>query len=165
MTNKQVESKKSRRKMQTKSKTLKNKIKRSGSRIGSRSVSNEKKSHIVQTFLEMLNTVKLYHWKTESYAQHKATDELYSKLNENIDTFVEILLGKDESRIKMVEKRSRLIDSENTKDFKSRIYEYREFLIDISKYFDQKRDTDLLNVRDEILGHINQFLYLMTFNK
>jgi DNA-binding ferritin-like protein len=165
MSNKTIESKKSRRKMRTKPRTLKNKLKRSGSRIGSRSVSNEKKSHIVQTFLEMLNTVKLYHWKTESYAQHKATDELYSKLNENIDTFVEILLGKDESRIKMVEKRSRLIDSENTKDFKSRIYEYREFLIDISKFFDQKRDTDLLNVRDEILGHINQFLYLMTFNK
>ena len=155
----------SRRKMRTKSRTLKNKIKRSGSRMGSRSVSNEKKSHIVQTFLEMLNTVKLYHWKTHSYAQHKATDELYSKLNENVDTFVEILLGKDESRIKMVEKRSRLIDSTNTKDFKDRIYEYREFLIDISKYFDQKRDTDLLNVRDEILGNINQFLYLMTFNK
>jgi DNA-binding ferritin-like protein len=157
--------KNSRRKMRTKSRTLKNKIKRSGSRIGSRSVSNEKKSHIVQTFLEMLNTVKLYHWKTESYAQHKATDELYSKLNENVDTFVEILLGKDESRIKMVEKRSRLIDSENTSDFKSKIYEYREFLIDISKYFDQKRDSDLLSVRDEILGNINQFLYLMTFNK
>jgi len=165
MSNKTINSKNSRRKMRIKSRTLKNKIKRSGSRIGSRTVSNEKKSHIVQIFLEMLNTVKLYHWKTHSYAQHKATDELYSKLNENIDTFVEILLGKDESRIKMVEKRSRLIDSENTSDFKSKIYEYREFLIDISKYFDQKRDTDLLNVRDEILGNINQFLYLMTFNK
>jgi len=126
---------------------------------------NETKAKIVQTFLEMLNTVKLYHWKTHSYAQHKATDELYKELNENIDTFVEILLGKDESRVKMVEKRSRLIDSVNTKDFKDRIYEYREFLIDISKYFNEKRDTDLLNVRDEILGHINQFLYLMTFYK
>lgn len=128
------------------------------------SITNEKKSRIVQTFLEMLNTVKLYHWKTHSYAQHKATDELYSKLNENIDTFVEILLGKDESRVKMVEKRCRRIDSENTSDFKGRIYEYREFLIDISKCFDVKRDTDLLNVRDEILGNINQFLYLMTFD-
>jgi DNA-binding ferritin-like protein len=167
MSHNTIKSKKNNTKSRTKSKprTLKNKIKRSGSRIVSQSVSNEKKSRIVQTFLEMLNTVKLYHWKTHSYAQHKATDELYSKLNENIDAFVEILLGKDESRIKMVEKRSRLIDSENTTDFKSRIYEYREFLIDISKYFDQKRDTDLLNIRDEILGNINQFLYLMTFNK
>jgi len=157
MPNKTLYLKKSSKKMRTRSRTLKKSFKKT--------LSNETKSRIVQTFLEMLNTVKLYHWKTHSYAQHKATDELYSKLNENIDTFVEILLGKDESRIKMVEKRSRLIDSENTNDFKSRIYEYREFLIDISKYFNEKRDTDLLNVRDEILGHINQFLYLMTFNK
>ena len=157
MPNKTIESNKSRRKMHRRSRTLKKSFKKP--------LPNETKSRIVQTFLEMLNTVKLYHWKTHSYAQHKATDELYSKLNENIDTFVEILLGKDESRVRMVEKRSRLIDSENTNDFKSRIYEYREFLIDISKYFNEKRDTDLLNVRDEILGHINQFLYLMTFNK
>jgi hypothetical protein len=149
-----------------KSKRLRRTIKNGGrSRSFSRSLSNDRKATIVQTFLEMLNTVKLYHWKTHSYAQHKATDELYAKLNENIDSFVEILLGKDESRVKMVEKRIKLIDSSNTKDFKSCMYEYREFLIDISNYFDAKRDTDLLNVRDEILGNLNQFLYLMTFDK
>ena len=31
----------------------------------------------------MLNTIKLYHWKTYSYATHKATDDLYSKIGEN----------------------------------------------------------------------------------
>jgi hypothetical protein len=31
--------------------------------------------HIVTMFLQMLNTVKLYHWKTSNYAEHKATDE------------------------------------------------------------------------------------------
>ena len=128
-------------------------------------VNNKQKSHIVRIFLEMLNMVKLYHWKTHSYAQHIATDSLYAKLNEHIDTFVEVLLGKDESRIKMLEKRIDLIDSSNTREFKSRIYEYREFLIDINMFFDVKRDTDLLNIRDEILGDINQFLYLMTFDK
>jgi DNA-binding ferritin-like protein len=138
---------------------------RTKSIIKNTSVKNKRNAIIVQAFLEMLNTVKLYHWKTRSYAQHKATDELYAKLNENIDTFVEILLGKDESRVKMVEKRFRLIDADNTRDFKSQVHEYREFLIDISKYFNAKKDTDLLNVRDEILGNINQFLYLMTFDK
>jgi len=34
-------------------------------------------SMIVPTFLHMLNTVKLYHWKTTSFSTHKATDELY----------------------------------------------------------------------------------------
>ncbi len=42
----------------------------------------------------MLNTIKLYHWKTTSYSEHKATDELHERLSGHIDTFVEVLLGK-----------------------------------------------------------------------
>jgi hypothetical protein len=125
----------------------------------------DKKSAIVKIFLEMLTTIKLYHWKTRSFAQHKATDELYANLNEHIDQFVEILLGKDESRIRMVATCNPLRDYENTANFKEKIYEYREFLVNLSKSFNAKTDTDLLNVRDEILGDINQFLYLMTFDK
>jgi len=52
------------------------------------------KEEIVQKFLVLLNTVKLFHWKTTSFAAHKASDELYSSLNSNIDKFVEVLLGK-----------------------------------------------------------------------
>lgn len=126
---------------------------------------NEIRSHIVRVFLEMLNNVKLYHWKTSSYSQHKATDELYERLNTNIDTFVEILLGKDETRIKLLKKQVDLLDTKNTHEFKSRMYEYREFLTEMNTIFDSKKDTDLLNARDEILGDINQFLYLLTFNK
>jgi hypothetical protein len=117
--------------------------------------------------------VKLYHWKTHSYGQHKATDELYAKLNEHIDKFIEILLGKGtkvsgqgrEERIQMMEKRIDLIESKNVKDFKARMFQYREFLTDFNMHFDSKQDSDLLNVRDEILGDINQFLYLMSFDK
>lgn len=123
------------------------------------------KSNIVKNFIQMLNTVKLYHWKTHSYAQHKATDELYQKLNENIDKFVEILLGKDESRIKIIDKQIDLVDAETTSNIKEKIHEYREFLIELSNGLNPKRDSDLLNVRDELLGDINQFLYLMTFDK
>lgn len=126
-------------------------------------VDNKKKSLIVRTFLEILNTVKIYHWKTRSFSQHKATDELYERLNGHIDKFIEVLLGKDESRIKMVERRCELLDFSKGSDFKERMYEYREFLVDMNRYFDAKRDSDLLNIRDEILGDINQFLYLMTF--
>jgi DNA-binding ferritin-like protein len=126
---------------------------------------NENKTEIVRIFLEMLNNIKLYHWKTKSYAQHKATDELYDKLNKNIDKFIETLLGKDELRIKMLKKRVDLLDTKNTNEFKSRIYEYREFLLDMNYIFDEKRDSDILSIRDEILGDLNQFLYLLTFDK
>lgn len=123
-----------------------------------------KNANIVLVFLEILNVIKLYHWKTRSYSQHKATDELYENLNKNIDEFVEVLLGKDESRIKLMEKRIDLADSENLKDFKARIYEYRQFLTDFNIHFDGKKDSDLLSIRDQILANINQFLYLLTFD-
>jgi DNA-binding ferritin-like protein len=154
------------RKRTTKSNLRKTQKKhRGGTRRKMPAMSNPGKSHIVKVFLECLNMIKLYHWKTHSYSQHKATDELYSKLNEHIDRFVEVLLGKDESRIKMMEKRIDLVDPNNTKDFKARIYEYRNFLTDFDIHFDSKKDSDLLNIRDEILSDINQFLYLMTFDK
>ncbi len=119
---------------------------------------------VVKTFLEMLNMIKLYHWKTKSFAQHKATDELHSSLSSSVDNFVEVLMGKDESRIYMVEQQMRMYDFSNVGDFKERIYNYREFLIGMGEYLNPKNDTDLLNIRDEMLGHINKFLYLLTLN-
>jgi DNA-binding ferritin-like protein len=126
---------------------------------------NSKKSHIVRMFLEMLNVVKLYHWKTRSFAQHKATDELYERLNKNIDTFIEVLLGKDQSRIQMVERSIQLMDPSEKTNFQNKVLEYRGFLTDMDIYFDAARDSDILSVRDDILVDINQFLYLMTFDK
>lgn len=128
-------------------------------------INNGKKSHLVRIFLEMLNVIKLYHWKTRSFSQHKATDELYSQMNEHVDKFVEVLLGKDQSRISMIEKHIDLMDATTTKEFQARIFEYRGFLMDLDRYFDERRDSDLLNIRDEILADINQFLYLLTFDK
>jgi DNA-binding ferritin-like protein len=149
-----------------KKKTISRKINNKRKTMRNNSMSkNEVRSHIARVFLEMLNNVKLYHWKTYSYSQHKATDELYDRLNENIDKFIEILLGKEEARIKVLKKHVDLLDTKNTYELKNRMYEYREFLTEMNSIFDSKKDSDLLNVRDEILGDINQFLYLLTFNK
>lgn len=121
---------------------------------------------IVTTFLQMLNTVKLYHWKTSSYSQHKATDELYTNLNTNIDTFVEIMLGKTGSRVNLTgQKTLPLLDYTNVEDFKKEIEKYKVFLISMNKDagINITTNSDLLNVRDEILGNLNQFTYLLTF--
>ena len=117
---------------------------------------------IVTMFLQMLNTVKLYHWKTFSYAQHKATDELYTNLNLNIDTFVEIMLGKTGSRVNLTgQKTLPLLDYTNVHDFTKEVNKYKEFLMKMD--LEATNNSDLLNVRDEILGNLNQFTYLLTF--
>jgi len=140
------------------------KLNRSTRKVKRADSKNKRNAYIVRMFLELLNMVKLYHWKTTSYAQHKATDELYERLNKHIDEFVEVLLGKENTRVRHVEKKLRLIDSGNTGGFKSHLYEFREFLNNIDIHFG-KKDGGLLSIRDELLVDMNQFLYLMSFDK
>jgi DNA-binding ferritin-like protein len=142
--------------------TMKKKPQEKHARFSHSQIHLKDKAKIIATFIELLNTIRLFHWSTTDYTQHKATDELYSKLNDHIDEFVEILLGKDSKRVHMIEKRIDLIDVKSTNDLKKQIHEFREFLIDFDILFDERRDSDLLNKRDEILGNINQFLYLIT---
>lgn len=137
-------------------------------KLGRRSRQTNKYSQqqIVTMFLQMLNTVKLYHWKTSSYAQHKATDEVYANLNTNIDTFVEIMLGKTGGRVNLTGQKSLpLLDYTNVTDFKKEVEMYKKFLIDMNKDGEVNvgSNSGLMSVRDEILGNLNQFTYLLTF--
>ena len=123
------------------------------------------KTNIVETFMGILNMVKLYHWKTYSYAKHQATDELYMKLNKDIDEFVEVMLGKDESRIPNFKTKIILQNDNSENTFKKNVYQYRDSLLDMDNILSETSDSDLKHIRDNILADINQFLYLLTFNK
>ena len=123
---------------------------------------------ITVKFLEMLLMVKLFHWKTHSYATHKATDELYESLNSNIDKFIEILLGKTGSRIDLMKHKTiHLMDLDSQDALKNKIESFKGYLVslDNNKALHQHKMTnsDLYNIRDEILGDMNKFLYLLTF--
>lgn len=125
---------------------------------------NYSRSNIVCTFLEMLNMVKLYHWKTYSFSTHKATDELYGDMNTNVDAFVEVLLGKSGTpRVNLVNTKSLpLYDFSSIGPFKQRIAEFKLYLEHMSKSPTLMNDSDLLNIRDELLGNLNKFTYLLT---
>lgn len=131
----------------------------------SRSLTNQhNEQRIMMTFLEMLNTVKVYHWKTHVYSQHKATDNLYDELNTNIDSFIETMLGKTGSRVNLTKyKTLTLNDYNSVTNFKKKIEQYKTFLIKMSNDYTTS-DSDLLNIRDSILGNLNQFEYLLTFH-
>jgi hypothetical protein len=137
------------------------------SRAGAHNKSHSKTQQtIVLTFIEMLDTIKLHHWRTMSHATHKATDDIYSKLSENVDQFVEIMLGKSGERIDLTRVHSvPLYDYGDDKQFKNKIESYKQYMIDLTKNTQINLDgnTDLMNVRDEILGNLNQLTYLLTF--
>lgn len=121
---------------------------------------------VTVVFLEMLLMVKLFHWKTTSYATHKATDDLYTKLNANIDSFIEVLLGKTGFRTNLMSNKSiRLVDLSSTESLKREIEAFKGYLVSLNdnKAMKQMANTDLYNIRDTLLGDMNQFLYLLTF--
>jgi hypothetical protein len=114
----------------------------------------------------MLNIVKIYHWKTYSYSTHKATDELYSKLNGDIDKFVEVLLGKIGNRVDLTKVKSIPVrDFTSLEQMKKEIASFKSYLVglDSNKVMNIMSNSDLYNIRDEILADLNQFLYLSTF--
>ncbi len=121
---------------------------------------------ITVVFLEMLLMVKLFHWKTTSYATHKATDELYTKLNANIDSFIEVLLGKSGSRIDLMSNKNiRLVDLSSQESLKREVESFKGYLVGLDDNAAMRKmsNSDLYNIRDTILGDMNQFLYLLTF--
>ena len=121
---------------------------------------------ITVVFLEILLLIKLFHWKTHSYATHKATDELYTKFNADMDSFIEILLGKTGVRSDLTsQKNIRLIDLTSPEALKREIEAFKGYLVSLNsnKALKSMSNTDLFNIRDTILGDMNQFLYLLTF--
>ena len=113
---------------------------------------------VVATMTEMLHVVKLYHWRTHSYSEHKATDNLHEALSEQVDSFVEKLLGSKHARANLTHMPLR--SSNTLSGLKRRIEYYKQYL----KRMPASLGTDLLNIRDELLGSLNQFSYLLTLH-
>jgi DNA-binding ferritin-like protein len=128
------------------------------------------KKQLVKYMLQMLMTVKLYHWNTSSFSTHNATDDLYGELNTMIDQFVEVLLGKhsnvsEKNKYEILNVGNlHLTTYKDNGKFKREIEEYKKHLIGLNKMFNHSENSDLLNIRDEILANLNKLSYLLTLH-
>lgn len=116
----------------------------------------------INFFFNMREQIKLYHWQTHSFAQHKATDDLLDGLDKTIDEYVEVYMGKY-GRPK-INARSNTIRIQNMNP-KMAVRFVKECIAHLEGPLVKKlkpADTDLLNLRDEMLGDLNKVLYLFT---
>jgi hypothetical protein len=128
-------------------------------KVGSTRRNTTSGGDIVTSMLTIRNQVKLYHWQTASFARHKATDDLTASLDTLIDNFVEIYMGKyGRPKVTKTIKLSNYSESEAQRF----VSKQRKFLSDVLPRKIKRSDTDLLNIRDEILGELNKVLYLFT---
>jgi hypothetical protein len=76
--------------------------------------------------------------------------------------FVEIMLGKTKDRLKNIVFTTHSANSKKT--FIKEIVLFKEYLISLNSVMDPVTDSDLYNVRDEILGTLDKLLYLFELN-
>ena len=113
---------------------------------------------IASKLVQIETQLRFYHWQTTSYARHQAYGGTYDAMADLIDSFVEVLMGKY-GRVPAIPFE---IANSNAKDINSFIEETIQFLISLSSMLNVKTDTDLLNIRDEMLAEFNKLKYLIT---
>ena len=119
----------------------------------------------IHKLFEAQMTIKLYHWSTPSYSRHKASDALVDKLQEHGDKFVEVFVGKI-GRENCFPMKNTVVHIQNLDD--KNVSKYLDDYIKILTYdvpkFVKKTDTDIMNIRDELLACLNQTKYLFTLH-
>jgi hypothetical protein len=123
--------------------------------------------YIVNKFLYYAIIIKLYHWTTMKYSRHKATDDLHASIQSGMDKFIEVYIGIY-GRKEVFKGKSTPIDLTliSDRDAINTLDDICDFLQkELPRHLDKnKSNTDLLNIRDEILANINQAKYLFTLD-
>lgn len=123
-----------------------------------------KEKHIVllKKLLSIPPMIQLYHWQTRSNARHVAAGKLYEKMIDLIDEFMEVFMGRHH-RVRLVGKSSIPLISLDAKGADNYLKDNIAFFSNLETFLPElKKDTDLLNIRDAIVGELNRTLYLFT---
>ncbi len=119
------------------------------------------KEQLIIKLVQIQNQFRFLHWQTFGDAKHRLYGEIYDGLGDLIDEFTETMMGKygrpefDPEFALMFQD----IKSLSIQNFMDGI---TEFLVSFSDQLDSRYDTDLLNLRDEMLGLINKSKFLLT---
>lgn len=117
--------------------------------------------NILDHLISYQQQFRILHWQTKSYARHKAYGKFYDSFSDLMDEFVEVHMGKY-GRVKT--SGNIQISNMNEVQIKDYLSEIEQFLIELSEAYDATRDSDLLNIRDEMLSLVNKLKYLLTLD-
>ena len=117
---------------------------------------------VVLNLIKLQNQLRINHWQTESFAQHKAFGKAYDGLGDLIDTLVEVHQGKHGKIVYPSPASVELVNMEDL-DITSVLVEVTDYLsTEFDSEVDTQKDTDCMNIRDEILAELNRLKYLLT---
>jgi hypothetical protein len=119
----------------------------------------DRKSKLIVFFFGLRNNLYLYHLTTYKYSRHVASGSLVDKLDNLIDKFLEIYFGKYGRPDQFEDVDLKLCKSSDAESYMG-LSTYINFLNDEIPLLVKPNDTDLLNIRDEMVGILNNTKYL-----
>jgi DNA-binding ferritin-like protein len=114
---------------------------------------------IVETFFTALHQIKLYHWATMDYAAHKALDDLHGSLSSNVDKFMECYIGRFRKQPIPASFAVSVKVQADVQKVEKTLETFRDALKALAKSL--AKETQLLNILDEMVGDIDQTQYLL----
>ena len=118
--------------------------------------------NVLTPLVQFQQQLRIFHWQTDSYAAHKAFGKAYEDLDDVIDTFVETYMGrfgrsKPTTSFQITLKP---LESDNTVNMV-----LEDFVLYLKEMNDHiPSESDLLNIRDELLGLVNHLKYRLSLN-
>jgi hypothetical protein len=119
------------------------------------------KEELILKLVQIQVQFKFMHWQTTGDAKHRAYGEVYDTLGDLIDSFTESMMGKY-GRPEFEPEFSIMFKDLNSLSVQNFLDGITDFLVSFTDELDNKYDTDLLNLRDEMLAAINKLKYLLT---
>jgi hypothetical protein len=119
---------------------------------------------IALNLIYVRDQLKVYHWSTTNYARHIASDNLVNNLTLKMDQFMEVIQGTENKRLILKKSTEFNISVETDKSVVNLLNKFKIWLTDILPTYIKKNNTDLFNIRDDILSDVNNTLYLFTLS-
>jgi len=116
----------------------------------------------VVNLLKLQNQLRILHWQADGYGEHKALGKAYENLDGLIDDVVEVFQGKY-GKIKYESPVDFGLVNREEISIMDVLQEFTDYLVTrFPEGLDSVKDSDLLNIRDEIMAVINRLKYLLT---
>lgn len=117
----------------------------------------------IQKILNFNNEIRLHHWGTQSYAAHKALGKAYEGIDALLDTFAETYMGVG-GKQELKEVSELKLNGPFKIGINSVLDSFEDYLKNELPKEIKPDQTALLNIRDEMLGLIQQTKYLLTLS-
>jgi DNA-binding ferritin-like protein len=129
----------------------------------------EAKKSFAPIFAKILQNsaqIKLLHWQTNFYGQHKALDSFWGDFNDLSDTLAETIMGKfgkptlSETEGCLTITNYKNPENGDLNEFLDHLYKC--YSQDCRSYFSEEKDSEILNIIDEIVALVDQNRYLLS---